>query len=76
MKKTVKIEMYHDCFTSCGDRRWNYVISVWGDHIEFSNGRWFLRDSDNSLVCCGNVAELHGDGTDDFDVKFKYAVCY
>lgn len=76
MKKTVKIEMYHDCFTSWGGRRWNYAISVWGDHIEFDGGRWYLRDSDNCLVCCGNVAELHGDGTDDFDVKFKYVVCY
>lgn len=27
------------------------------------------------LVCCGNISELHGDGTDDFDVKFKNVVC-
>ena len=34
MKKTVKIEMYLDCTTEWGVRRWNYVCTVWGDHIE------------------------------------------
>ena len=76
MKKTVKIEMYHDCINEFGDRRWNYVISVCGDHIEFNRSLWYLRDSDNRLVCCGNISELHGDGTDEFDVKFKNVVCY
>lgn len=76
MKKTIKIEMYLDCTTEWGDRRWNYVISVWGDHLEFSGSRWYLRDSDNHLVCCGNISELHGDGADEFDVKFKNVVCY
>lgn len=76
MKKTVKIEMYLDCTTEWGDRRWNYVTSVWGNYIEFLGGRWYLRDSDNHLVCCGNISELHGDGTDEFDVKFKNVVRY
>lgn len=76
MKKTVKIEIYLDCTTECGDRRWNYVTSVWGERIEFDHSSWYLRDADNRLICCGNVAELHGDGTDDFDVKFKNVVCF
>lgn len=76
MKKTVKIEMYLDCTDELGIHRWNYVCSVWGDRIEFERSRWYLRDSDNRLVCCGNVSELHGYGTDDFDVKFKNVVRY
>ncbi len=76
MKKSVKIEMYLDCTNERGERHWNYVCSVWGDRIEFNGLCWRLRDSDNRLVCVGNVAELHGDGTDDFDVKFKNVVCY
>ena len=76
MKKTVKIEMYLSCTAECGDSRWTYVTSEWGDHIEFSRYRWYLRDSDNRLVCCGNLDELHGNGTDEFDVKFKNVVCY
>ncbi len=75
MKKTVKIEMYLDVTDERGVHRWNYVCSVWGDHIEFERFRWYLR-SDNRIVCCGNVSELHGDGTDEFDVKFKNVVCY
>ena len=76
MKKTVKIEMYLDCTAEWGDRRWNYVTSVWGERIEFDRSRWYLRDADNRAICCGNVAELHGDGTDEFDVKFKNVVCF
>lgn len=76
MKKTVKIEMYLDGTDEWGIHRWNYVCSVWGDRIEFDRSRWYLRDIGNRLVCCGNVSELHGDGTDDFDVKFKNVVCY
>lgn len=76
MKKTVKIEMYLDCTTEFGDRHWNYVTSVWGNYIEFLGARWYLRDSDNHLICCGNISELHGDGTDDYDIKFKNVVCY
>ena len=76
MKKTVKIEMYFDCTNEFGGRRWNYVTSVWGNYIEFLGRRWYLRDSDNHLVCCGNISELHGDGTDDFDIKFKNVVSY
>lgn len=76
MKKTVKIEMYLDCTNEWGDRRWNYVCSVWGDHIEFERSRWYLRDAENRMVCCGDISELHGDGTDEFDVKFKNVVCY
>lgn len=74
MKKTVKIEMYLDCTTERGDHRWKYVCSLWGDHIEFGCSRWYLRDSDNNLVCSGNLSELHGNGTDEFDVKFKNVV--
>lgn len=69
MKKTVKIEMYLDCTTEWGDRRWNYVCTIWGDSIEFDRGRWYLRDANRSLVSCGNVSELHGNGHDDFDYK-------
>lgn len=76
MKKAVKIEMYLAGTDEWGVYRWNYVCSVWGDHIEFERSRWYLRDSANRMVCCGNVSELHGDGTDDFDVKFKNVVCY
>lgn len=77
MKKTVKIEMYLDCTTEWGDRRWNYVCTVWGDHIEFLGSyRWSLRDADGRMVCCGEISELHGDGTDDYNVKFKNVVCY
>lgn len=76
MKKTVKIDMYLDCTTEWGDRRWNYVTSVWGERIEFDRSCWYLRDADNRLICCGNVAELHGEGTDEFDVKFKNVVCF
>lgn len=76
MKKTVKIEMYLDCTTEWGDRRWNYVTSVWGERIEFDRSRWYLRDADNRLICFGNVVDLHGDGTDEFYVKFKNVVCF
>lgn len=76
MKKGVKIAMYLACATEWSDHRWNYVTSVWGDHIEIGHSSWYLRDADNRLVCCGNVADLHGDGTDEFDVKFKNVVCY
>lgn len=76
MKKTVKIEMYYDCINKWGERRWNYVCSMWGDHIEFDNHRWYLRDVDNGLICSGDISQLHGDGTDDFDVKFKNVVCF
>lgn len=76
MKKTVKIEMYLDFTDEWGVRRWNYVITVWGDHLELVGYRWYLRDVDNRLVCCGNISDLHGDGTDEYDVKFKNVVCY
>lgn len=76
MKKAVKIEFYLDCITECGAHCWNYVTTVWGDHIKFEGSRWYLCDSGNHLVCCGNVAELHGNGTDEFDTKFKNVVCY
>lgn len=76
MKKTVKIEMYLDCTTEWGVRRWNYVTSVWGYHIEFSTDRWYLRGVGNELVCSGNISELHGEGADEFEVKFKNVVCY
>lgn len=76
MKKSVKIEMYIEVITEGGVRRRIYGTTVWGDHIEFDGSRWYLRDSDNRMACCGNVAELHGDGVDNFDVKFKNVVCY
>ena len=76
MKKTVKIEMYLDCTNEWGSRCWNYVTTVWGNNIEFLGGRWYLRDFDNHLVCCGNISELHGEGTDEFDVKFKNVIRY
>jgi hypothetical protein len=76
MKKTVKIEMYLDCTNEWGDRRWNYVCSVWGDHIEFDSSSWYLRDAENRLVCCGNLSELHGAGSYEFGVKFMNVVCY
>ena len=76
MKKTVKIEMYLAATDEWGNHSWTYVCSVWGDHIEFERSRWYLRDGNNRLVCCGDISELHGDGTDDFDVKFKNVVCY
>lgn len=76
MKKTVKIEMYLDCTTEFGVRRRNYVTSVWGNEIEFLDGRWYLRDSDRHLICCGNISELHGDGSDWYDVKFKNVISY
>ena len=74
MKKTVKIEMYLDCTTEWGGRRWNYVTSVWGERIEIDRSSWYLRDADNRVICCGNVVDLHGDGSDEFDVQFKYVV--
>ncbi len=76
MKKTVKIDMYYDCTNEWGERRWNYVCSMWGNYIEFDTYRWYLRDVDNSLICSGYISELHGDGTDEFDVKFKNVVCF
>ena len=76
MKKSVKIGMYLDYTNECGVRRWNYITTVWGDHIDFERRQWYLRDADNSMICCGNISELHGDGTDEFDVKFKNVVCY
>ena len=76
MKKTVKIEMYLAGTDEWGGYHWYYVCSVWGDRIEFEGSRWYLRDSDDRMICCGNVSELHGDGTDVFDVKFKNVVCY
>lgn len=76
MKKIVKIEMYLDCTNEWGDSRWNYVTSVWGDYIEFVDELWYLRDSDNHLVCCGLISELHGYGADEYEVKFKNAVSY
>ena len=76
MKKTVKISMYLDCTNEYGIHNLHYVCSVWGDRIEFVGARWYLRDSDNRMICCGDVNELHDDGTDDFDVKFNNVVCY
>ena len=76
MKNTIKIAIYLDCTSEWGDRRWNYVTSVWGDCIEFDHSRWYLHDANNRLICCGNVAELHGDGTDEHEVKFKNVVCF
>lgn len=76
MKKTVKIEMYLDCTNEWGDRHWNYVCSVWGDHIEFDSSSWYLRDAENRLICCGNLSELHGAGRYEFGVKFMNVVCY
>ena len=75
MKKTVKIEMYMDCTNKWGVHCWNYVCSIWGDHIEFGPHSWYLRDADNVLICSGDISKLHGDGTDEFDVKFKNVVC-
>ena len=76
MKKSVKIEIYLDYTNEFGVRRWNYITTVWGERIDFERYHWYLRDSDNRIICCGNVSELHGDGTDDFDIKFKNVVCY
>lgn len=76
MKKTIKICMYFDYTNEFGVRSWHYITTVWGDHIDFDRYCWYLRDSDNRMICCGNVSELHGDGTDEFDVKFKNVVCY
>lgn len=76
MKKNVKIEMYYDCTDEWGVRHWNYVCSMWGDHIEFDQFRWYLFDSADSMICCGNISELHGIGSDDFDVKLKSVVRY
>ncbi len=75
MKKTVKIEMYLDCAVEIG-YRWTYVCSVWGDHIEIDNARWYLLDDDGRIISCGNVSGLHADGTDYFDIRFKNVVCY
>ena len=75
MKKTVKIEMYLDCNTECG-RRWNYVCTIWGDSIEIDRGRWYLRDGNGSLVSCGNVFELHGNGHDEFYYKLISVIRY
>lgn len=76
MKKTVKIELYLDSFTEWGERRWNYVCSVWGDHIEFDSSSWYLRDAENRMICCGNLSELHGAGTYEYGIKYKSVVCY
>lgn len=76
MKKTVKIEMYFDVVGEFGLRHWNYVCSVWGDHIELERGRWYLRAVDDSLISVGNISELHGNGRDDFDYKFVNVVRY
>lgn len=76
MKKGVRIEMYLVCTNEWGVRRCNYVTSVWGEHLEFVGFRWYLRDCNNKLICCGNISELHGDGTDEYDVKFKNVVSY
>ena len=76
MKKSVRIRMYIDCPDERSEHCWRYVTTVWGERLEISGSRWYLRDSNNYLVCCGNVCELHGDGSDDFDVNFKNVVCY
>ena len=76
MKKSVKIGMYLDCTNEWGSRRWNYITTVWGDHIDFERHHWYLLDANNEMICCGNVSELHGDGTDEFDVKFKNVFCH
>ena len=76
MKKTVKISMYLDRTNEYGIHSLHYVCSVWGDRLEFVGRRWYLRDGDNRMICCGDVSELHGDGTDEFDVKFNNVVCY
>ena len=76
MKKNVKIDMYLDCTTEWGDRRWNYVCSIWGDYIEFDRDRWYLRADNGSLVSCGDVSELHGNGYDDFDYKLINVIRY
>ena len=75
MKKTVKISMYLDCTNEYGIHNLHYVCSVWGDRLEFVGHRWYLRDSYNMTICCGDVIELHSDGTDEFDVKYN-VVCY
>lgn len=76
MKKTIRIAMYLDCTNEWGDRCWNYVCTVRGDHIELGTHLWYLRDSDGKLICCGELSKLHGDGTSEFDVKFKSVVSY
>lgn len=76
MKKSAKIAMYLDYTNECGVRRWRYITTVWGDHIDLESHYWYLRDDNNRIICCGNLSELHGDGTDEFDVKFRNAVRY
>ena len=76
MEKTVKIEMYFAGTDEWGNYSWSYVCSVWGDHIEIGRFRWYLMDGNNAMICCGNVSELHGEGTDGLYVKFKNVVCY
>ena len=76
MKKTVKIDMHLAATDEWGNYSWNYVCSVWGDHIEFGRTRWYLLVGNNNLVCSGYISELHGDGTDGLYVKFKNVVCY
>ena len=76
MRKTIAIANYLDTFNRFGDRKFVYVNTVWGATIDFDGSCWHLRDKTGKNVSIGNIAELHGDGQDDFDYRLVNIVSY
>lgn len=74
--KTVEIQMFVECYDVLGYKRAIYVTTVWGARIDINGGRWALCSSDGNVVVVGNVSELHGQGQDEMNIKFKSIVCY
>lgn len=74
--KRICIANYLLTYNEFGDCRAVYVSSAWGHSIEFDGDRWHLRDKCGYPVSVGNIAELHGAGSNDYEVNFKNIVCY
>lgn len=74
--KRICIANYLVTHNEFGDRRAVYVSSTWGNSIDFDGNRWRLRDKCGYVISVGNVAELHGCGSDDYEISLKNIVCY
>ncbi len=74
--KSIAIEMYADSYDMFGTKRVVYVTTVWGTAIRMSGTRWSLRDSSGHVIAVGNISELHGQGQDMNDIKFKCVISY
>lgn len=74
--KSVAIEMYADGYDMFGTKRMIYITTVWGTKIVMDGTRWSLRDSSGHVIAVGNISELHGQGQDNNEIKYKNVVSY